>query len=135
MDHSQFQRPTQRQNPNTDFDAMEIPPTPVGLPPISFYDLARRMERLEALTAQQNQWLERIAVMLRKGRAEPPLQHIKVEDINMPFWHMVGLMVKATIASIPAGILASLLIGGVVVLCGGTTVVTLLIGLLAALRK
>ena len=30
---------------------------------------------------------------------------VKIEDINMPFWAMVGLIVKVAIASIPALIL------------------------------
>lgn len=34
---------------------------------------------------------------------------VKVEDINMPFGAMVGLMIKVVIAAIPAGIILGIL--------------------------
>jgi hypothetical protein len=74
----------------------------------------------------QNVWLERIAVMLRAERAERPLNRVKIEDINMPFWHMVGLIIKFNLASSPiVGVLAGLIVLAVG-LCGGATLLAAL---------
>lgn len=50
--------------------------------------------------------------------------HVKIEDINMPFGAMVGLMVKITLASIPAALiiatlwlLVTLVFGGMLAGC------------------
>jgi hypothetical protein len=40
---------------------------------------------------------------------KPEVVHVKIEDINIPFFHLVGLILKITIASIPAGIILFLL--------------------------
>jgi hypothetical protein len=65
---------------------------------------------LEALR-MQNVWLERIAVMVRAERTERPISRVKIEDINMPLWHMVGLIIKFNLASSPIiVVLAGLLI-------------------------
>lgn len=37
--------------------------------------------------------------------AEPAKQEVAVTDIHMPFWSMVGFMVKWAIAAIPAMII------------------------------
>jgi hypothetical protein len=86
----------------------------------------------------QNVWLERIAVMVRATRddREERALPVKIADLNMPFIHMVGLvglvglMVKATIAAIPAGIIASIVIALVVFVCGGTGLAALLAAIL-----
>jgi hypothetical protein len=31
--------------------------------------------------------------------------HVKIEDINIPFLHLVGLMLKVSIAAIPAALI------------------------------
>jgi len=82
---------------------------------------------LEALR-MQNVWLERIAVMIRATRddREDRALPVKIADVNMPFIHIVGLMVKATIAAIPAGIIAGVVIALVVFVCGGTGLLALL---------
>ncbi len=40
--------------------------------------------------------------------AEQPI-HVVVTDIRMPFWSMVGFMVKSAVAAIPAGLILMLL--------------------------
>jgi hypothetical protein len=35
--------------------------------------------------------------------------HVKIEDINIPFLHLVGLMLKVSIAAIPAALIMFLL--------------------------
>jgi hypothetical protein len=35
--------------------------------------------------------------------------HVKIEDVNIPFLHLVGLMLKISIAAIPAAIIMFLL--------------------------
>jgi len=45
-------------------------------------------------------------------------QKVIVTDIQMPFWSMVVFMIKWTVASVPALIILSLLVGLVVALIG-----------------
>lgn len=136
MQNKDFQRPTQ--NPpipigGDDFNPAELPPSnavaaPSGDPAPN--DMAAVLEALRMQTV----WLERIAVMIRATRddREDRAMPVKIADLNMPFIHMVGLMVKATIAAIPAGIIAGIVIALVVFVCGGTS---LLAVLAAALRR
>lgn len=128
MDHAQYQRPTAITT-GDDFDLAEIPPTKIELPPLA---TVADIQRLEALLAQQITWLERIAVMIRAERAERPINRVKIEDINMPFWHMVGLIVKFNLASSPIIVVLAGLTILAVGLCGGAT---LLAALGAVLRR
>ena len=128
MDHTQYQRPPAIAT-SDDFNLAEIPPPKADLPPLA---TVADIQRLEALMAQQNTWLERIAVMIRAERAERPLNRVKIEDINMPFWHMVGLIIKFNLASSPIVIVLAGLIVLAVGLCGGAT---LLAALGAVLRR
>ena len=91
---------------------------------------------LEALR-MQNVWLERIAVMIRAPRddREERALPVKIADVNMPFVHMMGLMIKAMIAAVPAGIIAGVVIALVLFVCGGTTLLTLLTLLAAIMRR
>ena len=54
--------------------------------------------QIEALR-QQNERL--LASQGAAGQAKG-MQHVKIENINMPFWALVGFMLKVTLASIPA---------------------------------
>lgn len=60
---------------------------------------------------------------------------MKIADVNMPFVHMMGLMIKAMIAAVPAGIIAGVVIALVLFVCGGTTPLTLLALLAAIMRR
>lgn len=51
---------------------------------------------------------------------------MKIADVNMPFVHMMGLMIKAMIAAVPAVVIAIVTIAMVLLVCGGTTLLTLL---------
>ena len=46
-------------------------------------------------------------------------QHVKIEDINMPFLAMVGFMVKITLASIPAALIIAALWALTMLVFGG----------------
>ena len=54
--------------------------------------------QIEALK-QQN---ERLLASRSEAGPAKSLAHVKVENINMPFWALVGFMLKVTLASIPA---------------------------------
>lgn len=125
MDHAQYQRPTPASD--DDFNPANLPPSSAIAARSGDAAPSELAAVLEALR-MQNVWLERIAVMIRATRddREERALPVKIADINMPFIHMVGLMVKATIASIPAGIIAGLLIALVLFVCGCTTLLTLL---------
>jgi hypothetical protein len=42
----------------------------------------------------------------------PPVTHVSVVDLNMPFSSMVGFMIKWALASIPAAIILGIVVGG-----------------------
>lgn len=44
------------------------------------------------------------------------LDHVKVENFNMPFLSLVGFLIKMTIASIPAAIVVSVLVFAILAL-------------------
>ena len=123
MSQSQYQRPP----PTSDdkFNPAELPPSnAVAVPsgePVS-QDMAAVLEALR----MQNVWLERIAVMLRAERAERPMSRVKIEDINMPLWHMVGLIIKFNLASSPVLIVMAILLVLAITLCGGATLLAAL---------
>ena len=129
MDHAQYQRPAPA--PDDDFNPAELPPSNAV---VTRSDTAAPSDMAAVLEAlrMQNVWLERIAVMIRATRddREDRALPVKIADVNMPFIHMVGLMVKATIAAIPAGIIAGLMIALVLFVCGGTTLLTLLVAMI-----
>lgn len=116
--HSQFKRPS----PNS-FDTAQIPPELTSPEPSAAPgDIGRVVALLEA----QNVWLEHVAVMLRAERAERPMLHVKIEDINVPFWHLVGLIAKINLASSPLVVIGLVLLGIGVALCGGATLLAAL---------
>ena len=43
------------------------------------------------------------------SQQSPAVVNVKVVDINMPFMAMVGLMIKVSLASIPAAIILTIL--------------------------
>jgi len=123
MDHAQYQRPAPA--PDDDFNPAELPPNravATRSDPAAPDDLAAVLEALR----MQNVWLERIAVMIRAERAERPLSRVKIEDINMPFWHMVGLLIKFNLASSPIIVVLAGLLILAVGLCGGATLLAAL---------
>jgi hypothetical protein len=62
----------------------------------------RAMDELKA----QNIELLMLLVSITRDRSGQPdgLAHVKIENVNMPFWAMAGLLLKLTFASIPDGI-------------------------------
>lgn len=128
---TQYQRPQTSTPSADDFNPADLPPSsPVATRSDAAApdDLAAVLEALRT----QNTWLERIAVMIRAERAERPLNRVKIEDINMPFWHMVGLIIKFNMASSPIVVVLAGLLILVIGLCGGAT---LLAALGAVLRR
>lgn len=63
---------------------------------------------------QQAQALEEISAQLNNLNQRP----LKITDFNMPFGSLVGFMVKAAIASIPAAIIVLVLYFVTVILLG-----------------
>jgi hypothetical protein len=53
-------------------------------------------------------------------------QRVRIADFDIPFGHMIGFMVKAAIASIPAAIIFFILVFIVISLFGGTLLASLL---------
>lgn len=125
MDHTQYQRPTPVSD--DDFNPAELPPSSAIATRSGNAAPAELAAVLEALR-MQNVWLERIAVMVRATRddREERALPVKIADVNMPFIHMVGLMIKAMFAAIPAVVIAIVTIAMVLLVCGGTTLLTLL---------
>jgi hypothetical protein len=79
----------------------------------------QRHGQVEALLAQ-NQSLTKAIEALNGRRSASDLlaRGIKIADVNMPFWSLVGFMVKVALASIPAYIVLGV-IGGILFLVLG----------------
>ncbi len=71
--------------------------------------------QIEALR-QQNERL--LASQSAAGQAKGPL-HVKIENINMPFWALVGFMIKVTLASIPAMLILWVIFAIIALVLGG----------------
>lgn len=52
--------------------------------------------------------------MFKKAAMPQPPQPVVVVDVKIPFWSLVKWMVKVTLASIPAALLAALIVYGVI---------------------
>lgn len=72
-------------------------------------------EQIEGLQ-QQN---ERVIGILADSRRDKPASHVKVENINMPFWALVGFLIKLSLASIPAMLIVMMIYGIMVFVLGG----------------
>ena len=122
---TQYQRPQTNTPSADDFNPANLPPSKS----IATRDNTAAPDNLAAVLEAlrvQNVWLERIAVMMRAERAERPVNRVKIEDINMPFWHMVGLIIKFNLASSPIIVVLAGLLILVVGLCGGATLLAAL---------
>lgn len=64
--------------------------------------------QLAVLIDQNNRLIEFL-----EADEEDGLLHVKVEDVNMPFWSLAAFMVKVTAAAIPAAIMIALLYGAI----------------------
>ncbi len=58
---------------------------------------------------QQNAQLIQLIANQTKAMQTGTNNHVKIEDVNMPFGAMVGLMLKIAFASIPAAIILAIL--------------------------
>lgn len=72
-------------------------------------------EQIEELRLQN----ERIIGLLGQDKKEAGIGHVKIEDINMPFLAMIGLLVKVSLASIPALLILALIYGILTIIFGG----------------
>ena len=73
----------------------------------------RQQAQIEQLHAEQITLNRKISVVVERLEklSEPkPKDPIKIGDINMPFWSLVGFIVKASIAAIPAYIIVLIVI-------------------------
>lgn len=71
------------------------------------------------------------SIHVEQKNAANAIIHVKVENLNMPFWALVGFLVKVSIASIPAAIIFASMVFLFMALFGG---ILGIIGLSAAGR-
>lgn len=100
---SQFTLQGLRQSPNA-----EVPNVPeaMTITPAAGRTLDDRLDTAERQLAKQTQLLEDLALLQQKGL------RVQVMDLDIGFWSMVGLFVKAALAAIPA-LLILLFVGAV----------------------
>jgi hypothetical protein len=72
--------------------------------------------RVASIQTTQAQLEQRVANLARANPTLSERAEVLVKNIDMPFFSMVGFMIKWTFASIPAAIIVALLIGLVVFL-------------------
>jgi len=84
-----------------------------------------QQERLDALQAGQAALAE--SVKGWAGRPDGPAHHVEISDLNMPFMSMVGFIIKAWLASIPAALIIGLVAFLIIVAAGGLSAMRYLI--------
>ena len=91
--------------------------------------LQAQYETLAAMYADQAEQNKRLVVALENvdDILSNQLTSIKIEDVNMPFVAMVGLMLKVAVASIPAAIIFIVLFG-----CAWVVLISGLVGSLGS---
>ena len=77
--------------------------TDQGINPVTSDQLLSQMIELQRM---QGERLDNVAIQLTKKQTAVSLQ-----NFNMPFWAMVGLLIKVSIAAIPAAIILAILSG------------------------
>jgi hypothetical protein len=79
-------------------------------------------EQMQTLLAQNQALIKALEVLNSRAQAsDPTARPVKIADVNMPFWSLVGFIVKASLAAIPAyivlgvvGAILFLVLGGCV---------------------
>jgi hypothetical protein len=73
--------------------------------------LNMQLEKLKEEQALQTQKLTELVEAIEQMPDAPAWsqQRVRIADFNMPFWNLVGFMVKAAIAFIPAAIILFIL--------------------------
>jgi hypothetical protein len=77
---------------------------------------------MQTLLAQNQALIKALEVLNSRAQAsDPTARPVKIADVNMPFWSLVGFIVKASLAAIPAyivlgvvGAILFLVLGGCV---------------------
>jgi hypothetical protein len=67
---------------------------------------------------RQNERLIGALAPAERDRPARGVAHVKVDNINMPFWALVGFLIKVSLASIPAFIILAILYTIIVFLLG-----------------
>lgn len=101
-------------------------PTPISNYPNRDLLLARQVQLLEELRRIQTDQQAQLAALVKEQQAQrSELQAVKVVNFDMPFGALVGFIIKATIAAIPAyiilaiiGFVLTLFLGGFLVVLG-----------------
>ena len=97
-------------------------PSPTALLAAQTQSLADLVEIQKAQSAQiqelqkQNERLIGVTVDAQRVKG---LGSVKIENINMPFWALVGFLIKLSLASIPAMIILMIIYGIIVFILGG----------------
>jgi hypothetical protein len=97
-------------------------PSPTALLAAQTQSLADLVEIQKAQSAQiqaLQQQNERLIGIQVEAKREPAANRVRIENINMPFWAMVGFLIKLSLASIPAMIILSIIFGLIALLLGG----------------
>ncbi len=72
-----------------------------------------------AQVKSQNERMIELLTTQNKEYLATDFNHVKIEDINMPFGALVGFMIKVSLATIPAAIILAILYALVVAVFGG----------------
>jgi hypothetical protein len=97
-------------------------PSPTALLTAQTQSLADLVEIQKAQSAQiqaLQQQNERLISIQVEAKREPAAGRVKIENINMPFWAMVGFLIKLSLASIPAMIIFSIIFTLIALVLGG----------------
>lgn len=77
-----------------------------------------QQEQIGLLKAQ-NEQLNLILQASSKPADASALAHVKIENVNMPFWELVGFLIKLSVAWIPAMIIMGIIAFVITAVFGG----------------
>jgi len=93
---------------------MASQPTPPNKSPTDLLGLQlQALQLIYQALSKQNELLERIHAQQQRLLAagqQPTRNEVKIIDFNMPFFALVGMLVKAALASIPATVILAVIL-------------------------
>ncbi len=96
-DNSQIQQPNQKKSPTDLLQEQTIL--------LSALVEIQKQQRDQIIDLdRKNIKIIQLIANLEKDFLDTEVNHVKIEDVNMPFGALVGLMLKISFAAIPAGI-------------------------------
>ena len=91
----------------------QIPPDPTALPKNPTELLAMQVKLLQTISESQAR-IERALEAIEQQQLDLAEAGVRVADLDIPFFQLMGLLIKLAVAAIPAGIIVGAIFVAVV---------------------